>query len=259
MTTLDDCWLKAGRAEKHLHEITEEFNLWRQRKPYEVVFDVNPKDEDDAGVGIRIHEYPPAYAGTILGDFLNNCRSVLDYITTRLDLEAGGRGDNIYFPIFTDRGAFKDHATKKLAHLNPGHVALIESLQPFNGMRRPFTRHPGAVLHALHRLDKHHAVTPTLAAPVSFRLHWVIDDRVRTQTVKAELKGEVHDGTEIARVRWPPWSAVRPRPRKMEMNATISFQIVFGDWDLPDATWAVLSWVRDDVLDRFVPILKKLG
>lgn len=85
MTTLDDCWLKAGRAEKHLHEITAEMTVWRQRDPYEVAFDVNPEDEDDVGVCMRVHEYPPAYVGAILGDFLNNIRAVLDYITTRLD------------------------------------------------------------------------------------------------------------------------------------------------------------------------------
>jgi hypothetical protein len=261
LTTLDDCRVKAARAEKHLNEITAELQAWSQRNPYEFVFKDNPEDPDETVVAVRINEYPPAHLGAILGDLLNNARAVLDYITTRLDLEAGGPGDKIYFPIFTDRHEFGRHAARKLAHLDPGHLTLIESVQPFNGTRRPLSRHPGAVMGSLSRIDKHHAVTPTLAAPLDFKLHWVFDDQVRTQTVKASITGEIHNNAEIARVRWPPvWKArIGPRPRKVEMRTSISMQIMFGEWELPEATWAVLSWVRDDVLARFAPILKKLG
>jgi hypothetical protein len=112
----------------------------------------------------------------------------------------------------------------------------------------------------LSRLDKHHAVTPALFAPRTFRLVWVYDDRIQSQTVKAEIRGEIHDGTEIGRVRWPPvWKTGGPRPRKVEMRTSIAMQLMFGALELPDATWAVLAWVRDDVLKRFEPILRKLG
>jgi len=259
MTTLDDCWLKAGRAEKHLHEITAEMAVWTERENYEFVFDENPEDRDEVAIRVRVNKYPPAYLGAILGDFLNNARAVLDYITTRLDLEAGGPGDKIYFPIFADRRAFEKHATRKLSHLNPSYLALIEGLQPFNGTRRPYTRHPGVALRELSRLDKHHAVTPTLFAPRTFGLLWFFDDQPTTQRVKAEVTGEIHDGTEIARVRWPTWPPGSPRPRKVEVRTRMEMQLMFGEWELPEATTAILSWVRDDVLSRFEPILRKLG
>jgi hypothetical protein len=255
VTTLDDCRLKAIRAEKHLHEIRAELDAWFKRETYKVVFNENPEDPEEMVIAIGVEEEPPAYLGAILGDFLNNCRSILDYITTRLDLVAGGPGDKIYFPIFENRAAFNDHAAEKLSHLNPSHVALIESLQPFNGTRRPIAKHPGAVLHRLHRLDKHHAVTPAIAAPVSFQVRFVFDDQVEIKSVKTEIGGEVHDGTEIARVRWP----VRPRARKVEMRPRIGFALVFGDVEWAHATTPILAWVRDDVLSRFAPILRKLG
>ncbi|HET8743435.1 MAG TPA: hypothetical protein VFM41_12515, partial [Gaiella sp.] len=239
--------------------ITAEMTVWTKPDNYEFVFEENPEDRDDVAIRVRVNDYPPAYLGTILGDFLNNARAALDYITTRLDLEAGGRGDNIYFFIYTERGAFNDHASRKLSHLDPSHVALIESLQPFNGTRRPYTQHPAVALRELARIDKHRAVTPTLFAPLSFQLLWFFDDKPSTQVVKAKMRGEIKDGTEIARIRWPTWPPGSPRPRKVEVRTKIEMQLMFGRWELPDATWAVLSWVRDDVLARFAPILRRLG
>jgi hypothetical protein len=261
MTTLDDCRLKAVRAEKHLDEITAELSAWRQRNPQEVLFTPNPKDREEVAISMRVHEDPPAYIGAIFGDFLNNCRSILDYIATRLDLEAGGSGNNIYFPIQTSRKRFNNQAAGKFKHFDPGHLALIEGVQPFNGTRKPFTRHPGAILGKLHRLDKHHAITPTVVAPFEFKVFFTLDDRVVTKTVKAPLSGgrKIEDNTEIAKVRWPPWPRTIPRPHKMEMNATIAVQIEFGGFTLADAGVSLLTWARDDVLALFEPVLKKLG
>lgn len=261
MGTLDDCRIRTVRAEKHLDDLTAELNAWRQRNPQEVVFTPNPHDREEVAISMRVHEDPPAYLGAIFGDFLNNCRSVLDYIATRLDLEAGGPGNNIYFPIYTGRTGFHNNAAGKLSHLNPGHLALMEGVQPFNGTRKPITRHPGAILKKLHRLDKHHAITPTVVAPFSFKLFFLLDDRVMTKTVKVDLPGgrKIEDNTEIAKVRWPPWPRTTPRPHKMEMDATITVQVEFGGFAMAEAGVAVLTWVRDDVLALFEPVLRKLG
>lgn len=142
MTILDDCRLKAVRAQKHLDYLRVELAAWMQRDPYKVDFDVNPDDELDIGVQIRVNEEPPTYLGAIFGDFLNNCRAILDYITTRLDLESGGSGERVYFPIYPDAVTFKDKTAKRFAKFDPSHLALIESVQPFNGTRRPIEKPP---------------------------------------------------------------------------------------------------------------------
>lgn len=255
MTTLYDARLKAVRAEKHLHDLRVELDAWLKRKPQEITFRFSPDDPRDCRVVIRVKEEPPAYLGAIFGDFLNNCRAVLDYIATRLDLHSGGRGERIYFPICKDRAAFERKASKDLAKFDPSHVALIEGVQPFNSTIRPVERHPGMILGRLHRLDKHHAIPAAVVAPETFEIRFTYNDRVESKIVTAEIAGELHGDTEIAHVVVPE----DPRIVKVQMEPRIDFALRLGDSRMEDATTPMLAWVRDDVLARFDPVLRKLS
>lgn len=108
---------------------------------------------------------------------------------------------------------------------------------------------------------KHHAIQPAFVAPHSFRIAFVYDDFVTatSKTVEVESREKIEDDTEIARVRLP----AKPGARKVEVKPTLSLALMFGDdsesASYDEATAPVLTWVRDDVLARLEPILRRLG
>lgn len=111
------------------------------------------------------------------------------------------------------------------------------------------------ILARLHRLDKHHAITPAIAAPETFQIEFVYDDWVQLTSAKSEISGEVHDGTQIARVRLPH----NPGVREVDVKPRIEFTIMLGNATWADATTPLLTWTRDEVLARFESILRKLA
>lgn len=257
MGTIDDCKLKIVRAEKHLDELTAEFDRVAKRKPYKFIWDHRPDVPGELGIYVRVNEEPPAYLGAILGDFLQNCRSVLDYIATGLDRAAGRSGFTNYFPIFDNRAAFQDEVARKLNHWG-ANLAIVEGVQPFNSTRRPISTHPALILHRLSRTDKHQNLTPTFVMPHTFEVVLVYEngDEVTLEGIKPDVVEEIHDNAKIAQVHIPP----PPGGGKVEVKSHLALSLMFGPSEsYGDATRPVLTWVRDEVLARFEPALQKLG
>jgi len=257
MSTLDDCKLKIVRAEKHLDELASEFMGLANRKPYDVVFDYDPNVPGELGVNVRVNEEPPAYLGAILGDFLQNCRSALDYIAAGLDRAAGRGGFTSYFPIYENRMTFQNEAAGQFKHWKNS-LAIVEGVQPFNSTRRPIKTHPALILHRLNRTDKHRNLTPAFVAPHSFKvvLIYANGEQVVLEGIKPDIVGEIHDNAKIAHVHIP----APPGGGQVNVKSRLGLQLMFGpDESYGDATRPVLTWVRDEVLARFEPVFRNLG
>jgi hypothetical protein len=145
-------------------------------------------------------------------------RSVLDHLIWALvkaNRETPGKHNE--FPILPGpptprRGESKRDAFlrvlpgegQKLAGVHPDAVALIESLQPYNG-RNPKTNYL-AVLNKMARDDRHHALHPSLVAlgdPSEFAARLVVPIGVTIKEWEPLFKARsrVKPGTKLARFR----------------------------------------------------------
>ena len=198
-----------------------------------------------------------------MGDLIQNCRAILDHIFSALVDAAGGDSSRAYFPLFKDRRPFNEDTIPKLVKygLGDGEIALLESLQPFNGVARPVENHPAWVLHELSNIDKHHAVTTQIAAQdalnMSVRIGAEVIDLPRLRRpVILDPDGE----TEIAELHLATVPEFAGAWVPVEMKGQMDWRLyVEGRWPLTLASYGVATWVKDDVLTRFEPILKKLG
>jgi hypothetical protein len=117
---------------------------------------------------MRIREQPPDDWPLIISDAVHNLRATLDNLAFHLaGRPAGKRGEQIEFPIVHPgrkggRPVFDKAAKKKLAGIHPDALAIIESVQPYHGLRRPrpnrskpWPPYPLSVLQYMSNFDKH--------------------------------------------------------------------------------------------------------
>lgn len=81
---------------------------------------------------------------------LHHVRSALDYIAYQLVLaDTGEAKEQTQFPIKGTPPQFRREATRRVAGISPEHLALIESVQPYNGVAWT------GILNELSNRDKH--------------------------------------------------------------------------------------------------------
>jgi hypothetical protein len=135
MAVPDAILYKVVRAHEHLQSLEAELNGYYKSHPAKVVRqDEGSPDEYIARV---ITDEPiPAKLPVILGDFIQNLRSSLDYLVWELVIAAKDTpGKHNMFPICSTPEAFQYATVKqrRLASVPVDAVALIERLQPYNG------------------------------------------------------------------------------------------------------------------------------
>ena len=257
--TLDECQLKVVRAEKHLNELSAEVERFFKGEPYTLFDERNPDDPGDIRIRLRVNDEPSPYLGAILGDFLQNCRSVLDYIQTALDTAAGRPKARNYFPVCEDPQDFENAATGYLSRLDANHVTLMKSVQPFEWTYGSPAEHPGAILHRLNRVDKHRSITPAVMNPKTIQIAFVYDDgRHSLQTCPTPFDLKMKDGAQVAHVRIPegPYTKVDVKP-----SASFYLEFTGDDGDVipfQAVTKRIFNWTRDEVLARFAPVLRQM-
>ena len=115
---------KLFRANEHLHEIHAETKRYFQAKPAKVVRE--QEGSPDEFIGKIVTDAPvPKRIPLIIGDFLQNLRSSLDYLVWELVLAATNtpNHDNM-FPICTTPEAFKGQVSRhRLDGVSPIAVA----------------------------------------------------------------------------------------------------------------------------------------
>jgi hypothetical protein len=77
---MGDWWLKVRRAEKHMVDINEEIVAYARRNPYTATRIQLPDGKNQIGCRFQITEQPNPMIAVMLGDFIHNLRSALDYI-----------------------------------------------------------------------------------------------------------------------------------------------------------------------------------
>lgn len=166
---MNDWWLKYKRAEKHMVDIKREAERYASSNPYSFTR-IKLSDSENKIVGrFQITEEPDPMITVILGDFVHNLRSALDYIVVACVPKK--RRYNASFPIiFEDifakdkSGNFvvndskrRDSFNSAIEDIHPEARAFIISIQSyqFSDMGIPPDVLSLGILSRLENADKH--------------------------------------------------------------------------------------------------------
>ena len=150
--------LKLRRADKHLNAIKVAIDRFIASKPYAFVLEADPKPPNYIIVARVIH-LPDEEWGLIIGDFAHNARSALDlliYQLSQLPITDDKR-HRLEFPIFDDVKGYANKVKICLAGVAPEHIAIIDSFQPYKGLKGAYDDALG-ILHAINNTDKHRII-----------------------------------------------------------------------------------------------------
>jgi hypothetical protein len=180
MAIPDSVKSKLVRAQGHLDALQAETATYYKTHPAKVVRKLEGSPEEF--IGEVVADFPiPTRLSLIIGDFLQNLRSSLDYLVWELVLAAKNTPDhNNMFPICATQDAFKQQlARHRLYGVSVDAIAEIEALQPYHDGQDPH----GNVLIVIDNLcniNKHRRVLTTIMrggiAPDDFTTRKVGDD-----------------------------------------------------------------------------------
>ncbi|HYZ78845.1 MAG TPA: hypothetical protein VE596_15880 [Gaiellaceae bacterium] len=131
--SLEGCFIKLGRANKHRQELETALgpalDAIREGVVTETTYD---KHTDQFFVHVRYAPEIPPTISTIAGDVINNLRSALDYAAYQAVWRSQGTPwESSQFPIASSPSKFSKRDTETLGKLDPGFVTVIKSHQPF--------------------------------------------------------------------------------------------------------------------------------
>jgi hypothetical protein len=180
--------VKIKRAKKHLTELEEAAEIWRDTYHHIVVADENP--EFFQGL-TKTRRLPVIHFDmlAIAGDVLQNLRSSLDHVIYNLALVADPNvSDTILrktnFPIGESLESYESLRSRKIEGIiEPRAVKFIDSLKPYQGGNEPLWR-----LHEMNNIDKHRKLISVgaeiLCAGEGFEgYYWLKDDKPSFATV----------------------------------------------------------------------------
>jgi len=153
---LDGCLERVRRANEHLSELEREIGIMIEKQAHAVPFDLDPKPPHGA---VNVGRPPETFAGlrlgTLVGEIVYNLRCALDYLIYALaELDSGAPQKRTQFPIMETAQDFARWSKTMLKGVNPGHIAAVERLQPYNGCSWT------DALGALSNMDKHRHIVP---------------------------------------------------------------------------------------------------
>jgi hypothetical protein len=170
VTSLAESWIKLDRANEHLASLQAEvMTSFAALEPDETVVLGAHFDSKMSQYVVRIERLPEAPFlrwGVVLGDFLHNVRSALDYLAWRL-IEIGDqtaprhkawRPESVYFPIYDSRKRFRENCWR-LPGLTMRQWAMLEREQPYKRYN-DISLSPLARLRNLSNKDKHQLIAP---------------------------------------------------------------------------------------------------
>ena len=162
----DDWWLKVKRAQKHMVDIDKEARGYAEGHPYELTRIRYPDSQRKVGYRVRITEQPDPMIALMLGDFVHNLRSALDYIIVACVPRQ--RRKSAGFPILTNdifaRGNDRKYVVKDtegrksfksaIKGLESKARALVIALQPYH-QGADVHRNILGIINRLENADKH--------------------------------------------------------------------------------------------------------
>jgi hypothetical protein len=252
---LDGITMKLVRAEQHVNELRAKLEAFSDSDPNPLVGEAYPNAPHQLVLRVIVRHAPDPYWGAILGDILQNCRSVLDHIFSALVEAVGADSRTAYFPIYKTRGEFNENAVPKLIKygLPDAQRTLIESVQPYSATIKLTSNHPAWVLRELANIDKHHTLIPSAVKQERMMIR-VIVDGVPHDVPADESRIKIDGETELARLDLPDQAI-----HTVDVQSGLATRIYIEDeWPIQLCADGVLTWVRDEVVPRFAPILRKL-
>jgi hypothetical protein len=217
--------IKIQRADKHLHELADAINRFRESGAYQLA--IEPDHEARKHIlRAKIERAPPVVEwGIVIGDIVHNLRSALDHMMWSLTARycgpppeiIGGAWRYVDFPI--QCRSWNEAAAFPIKGMPAELIAYVKHLQPCNRSQDDPLRDPLAVLNELWIGDKHRTITL-----VQYYAHTKLEPFgmvLRTSSQRAD--GPVEDGAEIARV---PFGSLPP---KMDVYARSTFDVAFEE------------------------------
>lgn len=275
---MDDWWLKVQRAEKHMVDINQEAMRYASSNPYSFTRIRLPDSQKEIRCRFHITKQPDPMIAVMLGDFVHNLRSALDYVVVAC-VPKQRRGKASFPILFQDifakdkNGQFVVNDTKLRENfqtatkgLHPKAKAFIISLQPyqFGNLSQLISL---GIINRLENADKHRQLITIGCGGQDF----VINFTVRGFTEPFKLERLLATGAKICYdntvipYTFPPsgipygnGSFVQPSDMEMHLTGTtkILVKVARGGNQPPDNF--LLDFFMNNALYEVRGILKKL-
>jgi len=261
---------KLDRAREHLETLNTEMYDFLKREPYSFALEKGRR-RNEYVLRAYASELPPLQWSAVIGDFLQNLRSSLEYLAW--ELARAGRGGrepderNVTFPICYKHKEFTNWGSRKISDLPPDAQAIIKELQPYNrsivspsgvvnmhliGVPR-YRGHPLWRLNELARRDRHQALRVISAATWSAggssltELPFVLDSSLQM--------GPFKDGSVIA--RWVLREPINLEGRELPIRPTVSLELDDPDNPKVHSVIMVLGRLLEHIDGEVVPRLER--
>jgi hypothetical protein len=157
----DSVEYKFYRSVLHLKEFTVELEKYVQTNPCGMMREPNSPADNPTFV-FRVRNPIPARFGLIVGDFLQNLRSTLDYLVWEMVLIEGKPDKYNMFPICETPEGFKNAIKgKRLRGVPAEAIEIIDALQPYHLAESEREKSTLLVLDRLANINKHRHVLLT--------------------------------------------------------------------------------------------------
>lgn len=250
---------KVRRAERHLQDLDDLLYGFAATEPVlaEAVFEPFPDGGGTWGAKLRIVGNVPDDVSLLVGDFLHNLRSSLDYLAQALVLTSGNQPKDgvggTAFPVLKNP---KQHGQLTVKGTVTAEIGLaIEAIQPYKAVEGGVEWHPLLLLHELSNTDKHRTLhLPLLATvePVAMLVGHL--EQMPVGMIQTTMK-TFADGEWL----FPPFAPF-PRSTRVEVVAKLSPMIALeGAYRFEDGATVslidqldfMLRSVRDNVIPSF--------
>jgi len=279
---MNNWWLKVQRAEKHMVDIQEEARRYAESKPYSFTRIRLPDSKNEIRGRFHITEQPDPMIAVMLGDFIHNLRSALDWVVVacfpkRLrykasfpisfqDIFAKDRDGNFVVDDTNLRNRFET----TIEGLHPEARTFIIDLQPYQAINFGLGSHIHilGIISRLENADKHRQLITIGCGGQDFFLNFTFPGL--TQPIRFDqplgIRSQFLKDNTVIPCRFPPDGIKSPdgspvKPSDMDVHlegiAKILVKVTRIGGNLPTDDF-LLDSIMDSALSDVRAILTKL-
>ncbi len=242
----EDWWLKVQRAEKHMVDIKQEAMRYADSHPYRFTRIRLPDSQNEIRGRFRITKQPDPMIAVMLGDFVHNLRSALDYIVVAC-VPKQRRGKASFPILFQDifakdeygefvinDASLRNNFKTATEGLHPDARAFIIDLQPYWGevfLEGGMSSHILGVISRLENADKHRQLITIGCGGREFYVDFTVrgfTESIRYHEVLATGANFLKDNTiipftlpsDFPDIKFPNGSPVLPSDVEMHLTGT---------------------------------------
>jgi len=248
MEPFEASWLRVERARSHRESLAEAWNSYTEADVHSIVLD----NEGKGRFILRVIEEvpPPPEMAVLIGEWLYNLRSALDYVIYDSAICVSGKSPppghgQLQFPVYDTPEIFAEQAYR-LKPLADHHRAMLEKMQPYRH-KNPDTSALGW-LNRLARIDRHRRLT--VQTSYMAEMHPMIKaPRGCTATLQfGERVIGANGEAQIARIKVTPWR----EGWQIEANPRTGIDPEIAEWAI-SPFWARIPYnQRLDIIAVFV-------